>query len=153
MKKTLLVVVSCFCFVTTNLWAQQTVAYDSITAKRTGADDYGMKLYVMAFLKKGKSPITDKNTRTELLMGHMKNMGRLAAEGKLVLAGPMTADSILSGVFVFNVKTIAEAQLLSETDPAVKAGLFDMEYHTWYATAALMEVVRIHASLEKKKRG
>lgn len=130
--------------------AQQT--YDSVLAKKTGADEYGMKQYVMAFLRKGPAAITDKTQRSELLKGHMQNIGRLAEAGQLVLAGPMTANTGVEGIYVFNVTTVAEAEALSLTDPAVKAGLFAMEYHPWYATAALMEVVRMHGTLQKKKR-
>jgi uncharacterized protein YciI len=130
--------------------AQQ--SYDSVLAKKTGADEYGMKQYVMAFLRKGPANIADKTQRSELLKGHMQNISRLAEAGQLVLAGPMTANSGVEGIYVFNVTTIAEAEALSLTDPAVKAGLFAMEYHPWYATAALMEVVRMHGTIQKKKR-
>ncbi len=133
------------------LHAQTVVKYDSVLAQKTGADEYGMKPYVLAFLKKGPVNITDKAKANELLVGHLKNIGRLAEEGKMVLAGPMMDDTGLEGIFIFNVKTVTEAEVLSQSDPAVKAGLFAMEYHPWYATAALMEVVRIHKTLERKK--
>ncbi len=133
--------------------AQNADSYNAELAKKSGADDYGMKQYVMAFLKKGTINITDTASKKALLLGHMKNIGKMATEGKLVVAGPMLDDTGLEGIFVFNVKTVAEAEALSQTDPAVKAGLFVMEYHPWYATAALMEVVGIHKTLEKKKRG
>jgi uncharacterized protein YciI len=131
--------------------AQSTENYNAALARKTGADDYGMKQYVMAFLKKGAVSISDTLRRKELLRGHMANITKLAASGKLVVAGPMMDDTGLEGIFVFNVKTIAEAEALSLTDPAVKAGMFAMEYHPWYATAALMEVVGMHATLQKKK--
>ena len=139
------------CLINT-LLAQTPVSYDSVLAKKTGADDYGMKSYVLAFLKKGPVTIADKTKANELLMGHLKNIGRLADEGKMVLAGPMMDDTGLEGIFIFNVKTVAEAEALSQSDPAVKAGMFAMEYHPWYATAALMQVVGIHKTLEKAKR-
>lgn len=150
MKKRSLVWVLLFICMTHTARAQQT--YDSVLAKKTGADEYGMKQYVMAFLRKGPATIPDKTQRSELLKGHMQNIGRLAEAGQLVLAGPMTANTGVEGIYVFNVTTVAEAEALSLTDPAVKAGLFAMEYHPWYATAALMEVVRMHGSLQKKKR-
>jgi uncharacterized protein YciI len=131
--------------------AQSIENYNAALAQKTGADEYGMKQYVMAFLKKGTTAISDTGRRKELLRGHMANITRLAASGKLVVAGPMMDDTGLEGIFVFNVKTVAEAEALSQTDPAVKAGMFAMEYHPWYATAALMEVVGIHATLQKKK--
>ena len=133
--------------------AQNTVTYNEALAQKTGADDYGMKQYVLAFLKKGPGNITDTATIKSLLTGHMTNIGKLAGEGKLVVAGPMMDDTGLKGIFVFNVKTVAEAEVLGQTDPAVKAGLFLIEYHPWYATAALMEVIGIHKTLEKKKHG
>ncbi|MBI2274584.1 MAG: hypothetical protein HYU70_12360 [Bacteroidetes bacterium] len=148
-KQSVLWVLLFICMVNT-VEAQQT--YDSVLAKKTGADEYGMKQYVMAFLRKGPADITDKTQRSELLKGHMQNIGRLAEAGQLVLAGPMTANTGVEGIYVFNVTTVAEAEALSLTDPAVKAGLFAMEYHPWYATAALMEVVRMHGTLQKKKR-
>jgi hypothetical protein len=33
--------------------SESEITYDSILAQKTGADDYGMKHYVMAFLKAG----------------------------------------------------------------------------------------------------
>jgi uncharacterized protein YciI len=150
MKKQSILWVLLFTCMTSTAGAQQT--YDSVLAKKTGADEYGMKQYVMAFLRKGPANITDKTQRSELLKGHMQNIGRLAEAGQLVLAGPMTANTGVEGIYVFNVTTVAEAEALSLTDPAVKAGLFAMEYHPWYATAALMEVVRMHGTLQKKKR-
>jgi len=150
MKKQSILWVLFFTCMASTAGAQQT--YDSVLAKKTGADEYGMKQYVMAFLRKGPANITDKTQRSELLKGHMQNIGRLAEAGQLVLAGPMTANTGVEGIYVFNVTTVAEAEALSLTDPAVKAGLFAMEYHPWYATAALMEVVRMHGTLQKKKR-
>lgn len=151
MKKqlgSLFVVMLCMIF---SADAQNTM-YDSVMAKKAGADDYGMKSYVLAFLKTGDGKITDKNKINTLLMDHLKNIGKLAAEGKLVLAGPITGENRgLEGIFVFNVRTVAEAEALGQSDPAVKAGLFSIEYHPWYATAALMEIPEMHKQLEKKK--
>jgi uncharacterized protein YciI len=149
MKKKSYFFITFFLFVTACLNAQSNV-YDSALAKKTGADEYGMKKYVMAFLKKGPMPVADKTKVNELLKGHMQNISRLAADGKLVVAGPMLDDTGLEGIFVFNVTTVAEAEALSLSDPAVKAGLFVMEYHPWFATAALMEVFGIHKTIAKK---
>lgn len=124
--------------------------YDSVLAKKLGADDYGMKLYIMAFLKRGTNKNVDSANRAQLIQGHLKNIGRLAKEGKLVVAGPFLDKSDLAGVFVFNVTTIEEAKTLTASDPAVKAGLFEIELHPWYGSAALMQVIGIHSTLQKK---
>ena len=124
--------------------------YDSVLAQKLGADDYGMKQYVMAFLKKGPNKSIDPEQRKQLIQGHLKNIGRLAKEGKLAVAGPFLDDTDLACVFIFNVKTIEEAKALTTTDPAITAGVFDIELHPWYGSATLMQVASLYAAVQKK---
>lgn len=123
--------------------------YDSVYAQKLGADDYGMKKYVMAFLKSGKTKMEDKDESNRLQMEHLKNIQRLADEGKLVLAGPFFAEGDLRGIYVFNVTSVEEAKSLTETDPAIIAGVLEMELIPWYGSAALMEVTGIHKKIQK----
>jgi len=125
-------------------------AYDSLLAIKTGADDYGMKHYVMAFLKAGPNRDQDSITASEIQKGHMANIQRLADEGKLVVAGPFEDDGELRGIFIFNVATLEEAKTLTESDPAVKAGRLIMELHPWYGSAAIMEINELHQKVTKK---
>jgi uncharacterized protein YciI len=125
-------------------------AYDSGLAKKLGADDYGMKQYVMAFLRKGPNKGLDSAQRSQLIQGHLKNIGRMAKEGKLVVAGPFLDNTDLAGIYIFNVTTLEEAKALTATDPAVKAGVFVIELHPWYGSALLMQVASQHASVQKK---
>ena len=126
------------------------VTYDSIKAKEYGADDYGMRKYVMAFLKKGPNrDQLDSIQRVELQKGHMENIGRMAEEGKLALAGPFFGDGDLRGIYIFNVETIEEAEDLTNTDPAIQAGSLEMELLEWYGSAALMSVNELHPKLAK----
>ena len=97
-------------------------AYDAVLAARVGADDYGMKKYVIAFLKSGKTKIEDEAKRNELQKAHLKNIQRLAAEGKLVVAGPFLDKQPIRGIYIFNVSSIEEAKQLTETDPSIQAG-------------------------------
>jgi len=124
--------------------------FDEQAAKYFGADKIGMKKYVMAFLKRGPNRPTDQKKREELQAAHMKNIERMAAEGKLVLAGPFLEDGDLRGIYLFNVKTLAEAEALTNTDPAVKAGSLVMELKEWYGSAAVMAVNSIHKKLSPK---
>lgn len=129
----------------------QKPSYDSILAKKLGADERGMKKYVFCILKTGPLDVTDKVKRDSLFAGHMKNIGRMADEGKLAVAGPfMKNDRQYRGIYIFNVATIAEAQKLTETDPAIKAGVFVVELTEWYGSASLMATPEIHKKLEKK---
>ncbi len=116
-----------------------------------GADDYCLRKYVMAFLKKGPNRPTDKEKAAKLQAAHMENIGRLAKEGKLALAGPFFGDGELRGIYIFNVESVEEAKALTETDPAIKAGSLVMELHPWYGSAALGLVNKYHDKLSKKK--
>jgi len=124
--------------------------YDAGLAKKLGADEYGMKKYVMALLKEGPARITDSAKAVELQRAHLKNIIRLAREGKLLIAGPFLDNQEVRGIFIFNVETIEEAKKLTETDPAIQSGSLIMELRPWYGSAALMEINSIHRTLEKK---
>jgi uncharacterized protein YciI len=108
-----------------------------------------MKTYVFAILKTGKAKL-EKAERDKLMQGHLANIGKLAEAGKLVLAGPYMEDDESRGIFIFDVRTKEEAKKLVETDPAVKAGVFDFELRLWYGSAALLELKNIHPLLQKK---
>jgi uncharacterized protein YciI len=125
--------------------------YDSLFAKKLGADDYGMRQYVMAFLKAGPNRSQDSIERTKLQRGHLDNITRLAEEGKLVLAGPFLDDGELRGIYIFDVKTIEEAELLTKTDPAIQAGSLIMELKPWYGSAGLKELNNIHKKISKNE--
>jgi len=148
MKKKLLL-----CISTTLLsllcFAQNSV-YDSVLAKKLGADEYGMKKYVMAFLKTGPVQLKDSVQRRQLLMAHLKNIQRLAKEGKLIVAGPFMDNQKIEGIFIFNVESVEEAKELTATDPAVKAGALEMELHPWYGSASLVEIPALHGKVQRK---
>ena len=111
--------------------------YNKSLADSLGADEYGMKIYVLVILKTG-SATPDKKTSDSLFAGHMKNIGRMANIGKLIVAGPLQKnDNNYRGIFILNVRTIDEAKALLETDPAVKAKVLDAELYGWYGSAAL----------------
>lgn len=126
--------------------------FDEVLAKKLGADEYGMKKYVIAFLYRGDRVSEYSETeRTEIQKGHMVNITKLAEEGKMVLAGPFFGNEELRGLFFFSVESIEEARALTESDPAVKAGVLKMELKEWYGSAALGMVVEISEKIAKKK--
>ena len=126
------------------------ITYDSILAQKTGADDYGMKHYVMAFLKAGPKRDQDSASAAQIQQAHMANINRLAEEGKLVVAGPFEDNGELRGIFIFNVTSMEEAKTLTESDPAVQSGRLIMELHPWYGSAAMMEINNLHKKVSKK---
>ncbi|GGF11920.1 YciI family protein [Flavobacterium limi] len=126
--------------------------FDEKLAKSLNADEYGMKKYVFCLLKSGTNKTATKEESKKLFEGHMTNINKLAKEGKLVVAGPfMKNDRNYRGIYIFNVETIAEAEALVATDPAIKANLLEAELTPWYCTAALQETVKIHEKIAKMK--
>lgn len=118
---------------------------DEALAKRLGADERGMRPYVLVLLKTGPTRVPDGEARTAMFAGHFANMTRLANEGKLAVAGPfMKNEDGLRGLFVMAVPTIEEARALTETDPVIVNGEMVAEYHPWYGSAALMGVNETH---------
>jgi len=110
-----------------------------------------MQQYFIAFLKKGPNRNQDSLTSAKLQNAHMENIGRLAEEGKLIVAGPFLDDTDLRGIYVFDVKTVEEAEALTQTDPAIQAGSLIMELHPWYGSAAMMAIPEIYPKLSKVK--
>jgi uncharacterized protein YciI len=138
-----------FLFFSLSLLSQN--IYDSELAKKLGTDDYGMKNYVLVILKSGSNTKTDKKYIDSCFAGHMKNIGKLVEEGKLIVAGPLGKnDKNYRGIFIFNVKTIEEANKLMEADTAIKEKLLEAETYNWYGSAALSEYLPAHKKIEKK---
>ena len=126
--------------------------FDKALAEKLGEDEYGMKQYVFVILKTGTNNVTDDEKRNELFRGHIENIFRLEKEGKLVVAGPfMKNEKGYRGIFIFNVKTIAEAETLLQTDPAIKEKMLEAEMFEWYGSAALGEYLEVHKKIEQKK--
>ncbi len=124
--------------------------YDAQLASALGADDYGMKSYVMAFLYRGENQSLDSAARMELQLKHLENINRMAEQNKLVLAGPFLDGGELRGIYIFDVSTIEEAEALTNTDPSTQQGLLRMELKPWYGSAALLQLNDLHTSIAKK---
>ena len=125
-------------------------AYDAALAAQLGADDHGMRKYVLVILKTGPTPVPKGEKRDAMFKGHFANMEKLAGEGKLAYAGPLDGVDGWRGMFIFAVTSIEEAKKLAETDPVIINGEMIAEYHVHYGSAALMTVNGLHAKLEKK---
>jgi uncharacterized protein YciI len=123
---------------------------DTALVRQFNADEYGMKTYVIAFLKAGPNRSQDSVTAANLLKAHLANIQHMAKEGKLVVAGPFMDDTDLKGIYIFNVGSVGEARALTETDPAIKAGRLVMELHPWYGSAALQKINEIHSRIQTK---
>jgi uncharacterized protein YciI len=124
-------------------------AFDAALAERLGADEHGMRKYVLVILKTGPTPLPKGEKRDAMFKGHFANMERLAGEGKLAYAGPLDGKEGWRGLFIFAVTSIDEAKALAATDPVIINGEMVAEYHEHYGSAALMAVNGMHQTLQK----
>src|SRR6202047_5054655 len=113
-----------------------------LTAPSTFAADeglpYDMTNYIVGFLRKGPNSTSENPPDTRKIQeGHMANIRKMAAAGKLAVAGPFTDNGDLRGIFIFKNTTMEEAKALVAADPAVKSGRLVFELHPWYSAAGL----------------
>jgi uncharacterized protein YciI len=149
MKRMQALLILLFLCVTSSIAMAQ--SFDPDLARKLGADERGMKTYVLCILKTGPNDakVLGKERET-VFAGHFANIGRLAKEGKLAVAGPFGKnDRAWRGLYIFNVPTVEEAEKLVILDPAVKAGVFVYELTPWYGSAAMMIVPETHKRIEK----
>jgi uncharacterized protein YciI len=88
----------------------------------------GMDIYYLVLLQRGPRWTAEQTPEVQALgKAHLENIGRLAREGHLVVAGPFLralGPDAFAGLFFFVADTEAQVRALVETDPAVKAGRF-----------------------------
>ena len=153
-RKPDLLVAACALVMTGTLHAQAPSAaakpaYDAELARSVAADDHGMRKYVLVILKSGPTPVPAGKDRDEMFKGHFANINRLAAEGKLAVAGPLDGVDGWRGLFILAVPEIEEARQLVATDPVIAKGEMVAEYHKYYGSAALMLVNEHHRKVAK----
>jgi uncharacterized protein YciI len=125
-------------------------AYDAELAGKVGADENGMRRYVLVILKTSPTPVPKGPERDEMFKGHFSNMKRLSEEGKLALAGPLDGVDGWRGLYIFAVPDIEEAKKLVNTDPVVAKGEMVPEFHRYFGSAALMLVKENAPQVTKK---
>jgi uncharacterized protein YciI len=125
--------------------------YDAELAKSLGADERGMRAYVLVILKTGPNKVPEGPGRSKMFEGHFANIKRLASDKRLVLAGPLDGVEGRRGIFVFATPDIEQAKSYVATDPVIVNGEMVAEYHKFYGSAALMMVNDVHGKIEKKR--
>lgn len=125
-------------------------AFDPALAKELGADERGMRSYVLVILKTGPHRVPEGPQRDEMFKVHFANIKRLADEQKLAVAGPFDGKNEWRGLFILAVDTQKEAEALVATDPVIVNGEMVAEYHQLYASAALMTLPGLHARISRE---
>jgi len=106
------------------------------TARGSEKQDVQLEPYELVMLYRGTNPPKlSPEELAKLQAQHVAHQRRMAAAGKLVVAGPFKVESDqdpLRGLALYRVGSVAEARKLAEQDPAVKAGRLRVEVFTWY---------------------
>ena len=126
-------------------------AYDPELARSVGADELGMRRYVLVVLKTGPRRVPEGPARDAMFRGHFANINRLSAAGKLVLAGPLDGVDGWRGVFVLAAADLDAARAMVADDPVIVEGEMVAEYHAFYGSAALMLLRDAHERVAKKR--
>lgn len=96
--------------------------------------DIKMRQYVFGYLNVSPALAAGKVTMTpELQAAHLGNLWAMRETGALVSAGPAVNDTTHAGVVILAMDSVEKAKALLDQDPAVKAGLFTIELHPWFA--------------------
>src|SRR5437867_974495 len=86
-------------------------------AQEKSEPKYEMMTYYLVLLKRGPASTAESTPATQRIQeGHMANIRKMAATGKLIVAGPFTDGGDLRGLFLFNVASKEEAKALCDQD-------------------------------------
>ena len=74
------------------------------------------------------------NDQSPMLKDHIGHITHLKEDHKLGAAGGVSGEDDLAGIVIYQALAPEEAQRLTQEDPAVKGGLFRVEYHKWWSS-------------------
>lgn len=97
------------------------------------------QLYFVLLKRPANAPQLSKDAGEKLQEAHMANIRKLAAEQKLLVAGPFLDNTALRGIFVFRAVSLEQVQEWVNTDPMVQAHHLATEiYGPWQADPGLI---------------
>lgn len=95
--------------------------------------------FFFGFLVNGPDRTQDPDTAARLQKEHLAYMAGQAEAGRLVLAGPIAAESgTRRGIVVYRASSIDEARKLAEGDPMVQARRLAVDLHPWMTAKGVL---------------
>lgn len=131
-------------------------SHDRAGGDTTGAGGPPAHDYVLVTLRRGpQAPTRSAEERTQIQAQHLANIGRLAEERTLVVAGPYgdeRSDPEARGIFIFDVPTVSDATALTNTDPAVIAGALALTPEPLRTNADLRAALEAHLARDEASK-
>ena len=126
------------------LLALVTLVSCALAQGQTQTNEKPAQYFLILLNRPANAPQLSKEEGAKLQEEHMANIRKMAAEHKLLVAGPFMDDTTLRGIFVLRAESAAQAQEWADSDPAIKAGRLSAELRgPW-----LIDASAIHAPAE-----
>lgn len=93
-----------------------------------------VKYYFVELVTNPNRPELSQLQVDSIQQAHMMNIGNMAKNKVLMLAGPFEKGG---GIFILKVNSLAEAEALARKDPAVSAGRLLTEIRPWYTAKGM----------------
>lgn len=116
--------------------------------------DRSDRSYIFTYLILDAPEKLDQQQMQQAMQGHFENMGKLAEQGDLLIAGPLAEpriDPSYRGIFVFSTDDIDQGKTLFNTDPSVQAGVFKPEMYTITCDEPLTDLLRLEKEDERRR--
>jgi uncharacterized protein YciI len=119
-------------FFASSLVAVLFVSVPAIPRGQEKKPEFKLIEFQMALLKRGPQ-LTASPMSEALRSEHVGYALSLLQSGQAVIAGPLADEGEIVGIYVLRAKSAEEARSWVEKDPAVKAGYFVPEMHSWWS--------------------
>lgn len=129
-------------------------ACGSVPGRGAASDERPVRDYVFVLIKTGPLRAPTPEQSQEAMRGHFANMGRLAEEGKLLIAGPLIeprSDPDHRGIFVMDETETTRGLELAQTDPAVRMGVFTLSAYRFTTDRPLVDLLRLEKEDEARR--
>jgi uncharacterized protein len=95
---------------------------------------------IALLLLRADAPAMPDETEAALQDAHMDHLATLHERGELLAAGPVLGDPEreLRGFAIFRSTDLSHVRALADSDPAVRAGKYRHEFHSWMLPGGLM---------------
>ncbi|MDN5201471.1 YciI family protein [Fulvivirgaceae bacterium BMA10] len=104
-------------------------SFTSQAQSKSGIPDEIVKYYFVELITNPDRPELPKAQVDSIQAAHMANIGKMAEENVLMLAGPFEGGG---GIFILKLESMEAAEKMAARDPAVRAGRLLTKIRPWY---------------------